>query len=80
MTKQEEIREGIARELQYAKHGMREFRDDAEADCRIRHAHHIMEILHSQGVVIKVEKPFRIGGHVDADGVTAFVSLIERKE
>lgn len=75
MTKQEKIKLGIEEVI-----GKFEA-DSPEAGYgyeKEEMAQAIIEYLHENGVAIKVDKPFRISESVNSDGVTAFLSLMEK--
>ena len=76
MTKHEEIREGLAKDL--ANFDGRTWGEDSLVDATYRgRAINLMCYLHSQGVASKVKKPFSVTASVNDDGLTAWEPLIK---
>lgn len=82
MPSREEIREGIA--ILLYKMSTSPFKakgwiklTDGQKQPYLKNADFMVMMLADKGVVIKVDKPFRIGESVNADGLVAVESLIE---
>ena len=79
MNRQEEIREGLT--LLISECYSKEL-----SACELhpifqpqKFLNKLFPYLHSQGVVIRVDKPFRIGESINDDGLVAVAPLIEEK-